>query len=95
MKRGFTLIEMVLVMTIIAIIFMLTLPNIQKTITMVNNKGCEAQKKIVDAAIMQYKINYDNLPTSIDQLIANGYLRENQGKCFNGEVIQIVDGQAV
>ncbi|CAM2788249.1 competence type IV pilus major pilin ComGC [Erysipelothrix tonsillarum] len=95
MKRGFTLIEMVIVMTIIAIIFMLTLPNIQKTITMVNNKGCEAQKKIVDAAIMQYKINYDNLPTSIDQLIANGYLRENQGKCFNGEVIQIVDGQAV
>ncbi|UPU39741.1 prepilin-type N-terminal cleavage/methylation domain-containing protein [Erysipelothrix sp. Poltava] len=67
MKQGFTLIEMVLVMTIIAIIFMLTLPNIQKTITMVNRKGCDAQKKIVDAAIMQYKINYDELPTTIDR----------------------------
>ncbi|WP_323615536.1 competence type IV pilus major pilin ComGC [Erysipelothrix rhusiopathiae] len=95
MKQGFTLIEMVLVMTIIAIIFMLTLPNIQKTITMVNRKGCDAQKKIVDAAIMQYKINYDELPTTIDHLINAGYLRENQYKCFNGEVIQIADGQAV
>ncbi|WP_331835921.1 prepilin-type N-terminal cleavage/methylation domain-containing protein [Erysipelothrix piscisicarius] len=45
MKQGFTLIEMVLVMTIVAIIFMLTLPNIQKTITMVNRKGCDAPEE--------------------------------------------------
>ncbi|WP_331835922.1 hypothetical protein [Erysipelothrix piscisicarius] len=53
------------------------------------------QKKIVDAAIMQYKINYDELPTTIDQLINAGYLRANQSKCFNGEGIHIENGQAV
>lgn len=37
--EGFTLLEMVIVVTIISILFLLTVPNIQKTLTVVDDKG--------------------------------------------------------
>ena len=51
MKKGFTLLEMIIVLTIISIIFLLTVPNIQTVLGIVNNKGCEALVKTVDSAI--------------------------------------------
>ncbi len=53
--EGFTLLEMVIVVTIISILFLLTVPNIQKTLTVVDDKGCQALTKTVDSAILQYR----------------------------------------
>ena len=94
MKKGFTLIEMVLVMSVIVIIFLLTLPNIQKTMGVVNSKGCDAQLKIVDAAILQSTLKNDRTPTSITELVNDGFLSSRQTKCSDGGAINIVGGQA-
>lgn len=95
MKRAFTLIEMVLVMSVIVIIFLLTLPNIQKTMGVVNSKGCEAQLKIVDAAILQSTLKNDRTPTSISELVNDGFLSSRQASCADGGAIRIEGGQAV
>ena len=39
MKKGFTLLEMVIVMTVIAILFLLTIPNTQNSLKVANAKG--------------------------------------------------------
>ena len=94
MKKGFTLIEMVLVMSVIVIIFLLTLPNIQKTLGIVNKKGCDAQLKLVDAAILQYQLKNDSVPTSIQQLVDDNIITQRQTLCHVQGVIRIEDGQA-
>lgn len=95
MKKGFTLIEMVLVMSVIVIIFLLTLPNIQKTLSVVNNKACDAQLKVVDAAILQYQLEYGRMPTSIEDMIQDKYLSQRQKRCGDGQEIGVQNGQAV
>ena len=59
MRKGFTLLEMTIVVMIISVLFLLTVPNIQKTLKIVNSKGCKALEKVADSAIIQYKREYD------------------------------------
>lgn len=94
-KYGFTLLEMVLVMTVIAILFLLTVPNIQNVVGSVSKKGCEAQTKVVDAAIVQYMLDHDTQTASIDELVSGGYLTQKQTVCQNGQAITISNGIAI
>ena len=93
-KHGFTLLEMVIVITVIAILFLLTVPNIQKTLGIVDKKGCKALTKTVDAAIIQYRLEYDQDPGSIADLVSAGLLNEEQTRCDDGHTITIAGGQA-
>lgn len=94
MKKGFTLIEMVVVVFIIALILLLTMPNIQKVINTVQDKGCKSQVKVIDAAILEYMLIHDQKPQSTSELISEGLISSEQVKCQNNKVITIVDGQA-
>ena len=94
MRKGFTLLEMILVMSAIVGVFLLTIPNIAKTLTVVNEKSCDAQLKIIDAAILQYRLKYDINPNSIQALVEEGFLSNRQIKCSNGKEIFISNGQA-
>ncbi|MHB8096591.1 MAG: competence type IV pilus major pilin ComGC [Erysipelotrichaceae bacterium] len=94
MKKGFTLLEMIFVLSVISLIFMLTIPNIQKSLNILHVKGCEAQLKIVDAAILQYELEFQSEPYSIDDLVSESYITENQTKCQDNRSIDINDGQA-
>ena len=49
--HGFTLLEMTIVVIIISILFLLSVPNIQKTLAIVNQKGCAAFVKFVADAV--------------------------------------------
>ena len=93
-SKGFTLLEMVIVVTIIAILFLLTVPNIQKTLGIVDKKGCNALVKTVDSAILQYRLENDQNPGSTGDLISAGLLTEEQTRCDDGRTITISDGQA-
>lgn len=46
-EKGFTLIEMMVVMLIISVILIITIPNIAKHNSNINTKGCEAYVKMV------------------------------------------------
>lgn len=94
MKKGFTLLEMIFVLSVISLIFMLTIPNIQKSLSILHNKGCDAQLKVIDAAILQYELEHQSEPYSIDDLIGESYITENQSKCQDNRSIDIIDGQA-
>lgn len=93
-QNAFTLLEMLVVMLIIAIVLILTLPNLQQKEKIIRNKGCSALIEVVNSAILLYEIDQEETPTSIDDLIAQGYLKEGQNACPNGKTIYIQDGQA-
>lgn len=91
---GFTLLEMVIVILIISVLFLLVVPNIQKTLTIVNQKGCQAIEKIADSAILQYKIAHDQWPSSVSDLVNEGLLSQSQVTCDGSKTLTIENGQA-
>lgn len=93
-QEGFTILEMIIVLSIIALIFLLTLPNIQQKQKIIQNKGCEALIEVVNAQILLYEIDHLVSPDSIGQLISEGYIKDTQKRCPNGEMIEIHNGQA-
>ncbi|MGM9946700.1 competence type IV pilus major pilin ComGC [Floccifex sp.] len=93
-KNAFTILEMMIVLLIMAILLLITLPNIQQKEAVIRNKGCQALIEIVNSQIMLYEINEESTPDSVNQLIENGYLKEGQQTCPNGKEIVIIDGQA-
>ena len=94
MKKGFTLLEMIVVVAILSILFLLTIPNITKVLDLVENKGCDAQVKVVDSAIVQFKLIYGDYPLNINDLINAELLSENQSYCSNNRMITIIDNKA-
>lgn len=93
-SKAFTLLEMTIVVIIISVIFLLTVPSIQKTLTVVNNKGCKAIEKVADAAILEYKMEYNEYPSSVSNLVSAGLLSEEQLTCDGSKSLVIIDGEA-
>ncbi|MBR5341330.1 MAG: prepilin-type N-terminal cleavage/methylation domain-containing protein [Erysipelotrichaceae bacterium] len=94
-KKGFTLLEMVVVVIIVSILLLLTIPNVSKVISSVDSKACKALTKVVDAAIVQFRLDYGSDPASLADLVHGGYLEEDQTRCSNGDGLSIVDGHCV
>lgn len=94
-KKGFTLLEMVVVVIIISILFLLTVPNVSKVINSVDNRACQAMTKVVDSAIAQFKLDYGTMPNSINDLVNGGYISQEQTQCSNGNSLSIEDGHCV
>lgn len=94
MKKAFTLLEMIIVMGIVVVLFLMTIPNIQSTLKLVNDKGCDAQLKVIDAAVLQWQLKHDKIPSDIDTLVGDGFLTQRQTQCSDGTAIFLKDGQA-
>ncbi len=82
-NKGFTLLEMIVVMSIVSIIFILSISNVSKVIKNVEEKGCQALLKVVDSASLQFQLEYEEKPSSIEDLVNAGYLSEKQIYCSN------------
>ena len=93
-KHGFTILEMMIVLSIIALVFLLTLPNIQQKEKIIRTKGCEALVEVVNAQVLLYEVDNLSPPKSISELISKGYLKETQRRCPNGDQIEVVNGEA-
>ena len=93
-RKAFTLLEMIVVVMIISILFLLTVPNVNKVIESVDNKACDALTKVIDTAIVQFKLDYDTMPSSLQDLVNGGYISDAQTTCSNGKAIRLVDGHA-
>lgn len=94
MKKAFTILEMIIVLTIVALLFLLTLPNIQQKKEIIDNNGCESLVEVVNSQILLYEVDHIESPSSIDVLIEEGYLKESQRVCPNGKEIYISAGEA-
>lgn len=94
MKKGFTLVEMLFVLSIIMILMLLVIPQVTTKTASIKEKGCEALIDVIDAQIQLFDINEGHLPTSIHELINKGYIDEKQSICPDGRSIYISRGQA-
>jgi competence protein ComGC len=88
-EKGFTLIEMMIVMLIISVLLIITIPNITKHNTNINNKGCEAFVKMVQAQVQAYQMEKNALPVSVQDLVEAKYLRADATGCPNGKTVEI------
>ena len=95
MKKGFTVLEMIIVLTVISLIVLVTLPNITQKRKTINNVGCNALVEVVNSQILMYELNEGEVPGSVWDLVADGYLKESQCTCPDGSSIDIANGQAV
>jgi len=93
-QKGFTLIEMMIVLLVISVLLIITVPNISKHSSNINTKGCDAYMKTVEAQIEAYKIDQNKIPT-FSELQAEGYLKSAEGKCPDGSVLLISSTGAV
>lgn len=91
---GFTLVEMMFVISIIVVLMLLVIPGVTSKTAMVKEKGCQALVDVIDAQIQLYEINEGHLPSNVSDLINAGYIEASQGVCPNGSAISISNGQA-
>lgn len=93
-KNGFTILEMMIVMMVVALLLLITLPNIQHKEKIIREKGCKALVEIVNSQILLYEIDEEETPTSVQELITKGYLKEGQDRCPDGSSVVIENGEA-
>ena len=91
-EKGFTLVEMMIVLLIISILLLITIPNVTKHNRSIQDKGCEALVHMVESQVQAYQIDQNTTPASIEVLIEQGYL-EDQPKCPDGRLVTVTNGQ--
>ncbi|WP_404468465.1 competence type IV pilus major pilin ComGC [Sutcliffiella horikoshii] len=97
--RGFTLVEMLLVMLVITVLLLIMIPNVTKNSSIIGDKGCEALLSMVDAQIQTYRLDTGSEPATIDDLDSPEYLEDHFDvdgtlKCPNGSTVTIVNSKA-
>ncbi|KAB2333847.1 competence type IV pilus major pilin ComGC [Bacillus mesophilum] len=93
-QRGFTLIEMMIVLLVISVLLIITVPNVTQHNSKINSKGCDAFVQMVQAQVQAYELDEKKLPATIQELADKEYLNENQLTCQNGdEIIISADGE--
>jgi len=93
MKKGFTMLEMMIVLAVIALVSLISIPNITKYINIINDTGCNAQIETINAAIVTYELKYGEVPT-INDLLEEGLIEESQTVCKQKGNIVIEDDKA-
>lgn len=91
-ERAFTLVEMLVVLLIIAILILLIIPNIANKTDSIQDKGCSALIELVQAQVLAYELDNDNPPNSIDKLVEDSYIKDDQKTCPNGKTLKIENG---
>lgn len=92
-QKGFTLIEMLIVLFIISVLILIAIPNVTKHFTTVDKKGCDAYAKMVQGQVEAYRIDVGQYPTSIADLEQKEYLKPSDSKTCEGKTISIADGK--
>ena len=87
-NKGFTLIEMLIVLLIISILILVTIPNVTKHFATIDEKGCDAYVAMVQGQVEAYKIDKMEFP-DVSDLIEEGYISTEGAKCPSGEDIII------
>lgn len=93
-EKGFTLVEMMIVLFIITILLMITIPNVTKNNASISEKGCEGIQRMVESQIQAYQIDNDEWPQDMQELVDKNYLTEIP-KCPNGKILAIEDGKVL
>ncbi|MEH7384954.1 competence type IV pilus major pilin ComGC [Bacillus sp. JJ1521] len=87
-QKGFTLVEMLVVLLVVSILLLITVPNVTKHNSVIKNKGCDAMVKMVEAQVQAYELEHKKVPT-VQNLTDEQYLKGGIPACPNGDTISI------
>src|ERR687891_1154698 len=82
---GFTLLELMIVISIIIILASITLPQYQKTIMHTREAVLKDDLRKFRSLIDQFAADKGRLPQSLDELVSEGYMREVPVDPFTGQ----------
>ena len=84
-NAGFTLLELMIVISIIIILAAITLPQYQKTITHTRETVLRDDLRKMRSLIDQFAADKGRLPQSLDEIASEGYMREVPTDPFTGQ----------
>ena len=94
-EKGFTLVEMLVVLLIISILILVTIPNVSKHFATIDEKGCDAYILMLQGQVEAYKLNHNEYPASVSDLIEQDYIVEEDLRCPDNTEIKIENGKVI
>lgn len=79
-NEGFTLLEMLIVMFVIAILIVLFVPNLMKQTGKISSDGDIALEKVIEAQSEMYFLENNKRPETTQQLVDGKYISKEQKK---------------
>ncbi len=79
-EKGFTLLELMIVIAIIGLLIAVVIPDLLKTREMAEIEACKASLRGVQSSLELYYTHYKYYPDNLQVLMTEGYLQENGNK---------------
>lgn len=90
-ERGFTLLEMLVVLFVIGLLLLVIIPNVTQHQDSAQSKGDAAFASTLQTQIDLYRLDHDQVPTSFEALRGDYLTDEQANKAADG--YSIVNGQ--
>lgn len=81
-NKGFTLVELIAVVSILAIIIIIAIPTYQDAALLVKDKNLENKKNIITSDVLNYAKKYE-----LDEIKKEGNITKKQYKCYSMQYI--------
>lgn len=91
-QKGFTLIEMVMVLFIISVLMLLIVPNVVKQKNQIDTQGTEALVTVIQTQVELYELDGHTEAATFSTLESQGYLSAKQVKQATAKSISITNG---
>src|SRR5690625_2473560 len=87
-EKGFTLIEMLIVLMVITVLILLFVLSLTNQNEAVHEKGCDALVKTVQAQVHAYELDNGETPRTL-YVLEGDYISKDQRNCQNGDRISL------